>query len=84
MKGGAVRLDRSPLKDAMDYRHRSAEVSAECFADRDGFQQPTPFICAGQGEGRGGSVAPMYLEEGGPAAALGRLRIWLCGVGHDE
>ena len=74
MKGGAVRLERSPLKEAMDYGHRGAtEVSTECFADQG--RVPTA-IWAGQGRGEGeGNVAPTYLEEGGPAAALGRLRI---------
>lgn len=32
----------------------------------------------------GGAFPQTYLEEGGPAAALGSLRILLCGVRHVE
>lgn len=56
----------------------ATEVSAEYFADQG--RVPTT-IWGGQG-GKGASAAPTYLEKGGPAAALGRLRILLCGVGH--
>lgn len=70
-----MRLDRSPLKEAMDYWAGGAtEVSVESFAAHGRVYQPP----------LGGRGAPTYLEEGGPAAALGRLRILLCGVGHFE
>lgn len=54
----------------------ATRVSAECFADRGR-------VPASRSE-EGGSVATTYLEEGGPAAALGRLCIWLGGVGHVD
>lgn len=65
-----MRLERSPLKEAMDYwpgrpprSVSSVWLPMEVLKWRLGM--------------------PTYLEEGGPAAALG-LRILLGGVGHVE
>lgn len=51
----------------------ATEVSVESFAAHG--RVPTALRRQG---------APTYLKKGGPAAALGRLRILLCGVGHVE
>lgn len=80
MKGGAVRLERSPLKEAMDCETMAhggtcqLSVAGLCIRAR------RAEVCKAKASFVLGCF--VYLEKRSPAAARG-LRVWLRGFGHD-